>query len=408
LRVSKELQRLQALQPKPSAPLPLTAFAGPTGGSLRYDRVWLKQARNRLVQAVNENTNLAPLLGSADDVLVPWAGDVGGSRVAYVIFPASRSSPTPVTGALLIGPRGARARDLELYDARSWPAPGPSRQAEPLYLDTSWAATAKHPDLVLVAAPTATSVKIAAARHFRPDGRFSTDWHALTKQGGVVWVGRLNAAEASMSDLLVKGADVGHQSLENDPLIPGLRSVAAAGTTFEGLLSTQQVLSELGASTTDRPLFLTSAQNATEAWTAAALRTSDGPGLVAFSYRSWSADGRPQFYPDWAYAGVTPGIGDPDNYMAALEVPHPEIEFFVTGRNLSDPDPVFKPIPRYVVLAPLGATTVQIGQRRAPVYHRLAILNSEVPGPATVQAFAADGTVIATVQSVRALAPAER
>jgi hypothetical protein len=360
-------------------------YAAPTGGSLAGDSEWIAKVRKRaaeLVPSLPEGGGRGDVT-SADDVLVPWTGELGGHRYAVVAYPgppvSNGGTAKPIAtfaAAVLVG---EQAEKMTVKGATPW--------AEPPYQTTSgqvvWVPTEDPKTqggraLVFVLGPTVTGAKVATSREFFTKGTSPrTEWRPLRRDGGV-WLGTLNLAELYLSDVRLEGPS---DSTSNGPLEPQpqerFRAIAPAGTDLGLLDCASQVSSDLGGSMVDEPMLAATTRIAGQTLATAVLRAPGGPWLVSFCM----AGSQPA---RTVRGAVYPAPADPGKFLAAIEAP-------------DDSGPG-----GYLVTAPAGATTVQIGTAKVKVTNRLAYFphTADRTGPQTVRALDATGKVIASTRSV--------
>ncbi len=367
---------------------------GPVSGSLAHDDTWLNGLRNQVVKtsrtAPPEQTGLR-----SQDVLVQWAGDVEGSRYALVLYPLAASPDSEASFMIMVlaGPAGADAKHLSLRTAQ--PAPEPTKTLTRAIIDYEAAveASAPHQTLLLVSGPQVTSVKVGTARHFASDGSTSTTWRELRPDsgGGSTWMSGLNDLEHSIHEVAVSGVrrplDIGPTSM---PLIDTVKAIAPPGTNTDVLSQASTALQSLGASLSEQPRIATTVRLSRQLQLGASVvQSPDGPYIVGFSVA--------QMQPDGATVDASIELGhvftstaQPDRLMAVVQT-----DPFVL--SMTD----FKNGPRYLVLAPVGATQVRIGTKVAQVNHRLAAFGPDAgPGQVTIQALDVHGKVLATTRSV--------
>jgi hypothetical protein len=394
------------------AQLRAAGYAGPTGGSLAGDQGYLTQVRRR-VQDVTRH--LSATGGRADldgpeQVLIPWASEVSGSRYVLAFYPAvkqfSEQGTQPSFGEVVLsGPIGAAAGDLQVVSATSWADVDPSKLTSYSKVFVPTADPSQGPGaLVLVAGPTVTGVRVATARHFSPNGKVATDWRALRREGQATWVGKLSPAELYLADVQIEGPDADSGGENGEPVFPGIArmaSLAPPGTDQTALACASSAQHQLGASANESPVLgLTAVTSADNTLAVAVFRAPDGPYLVTFCVvrarpRSEEPRGAPGRF-DSPFGGGSsigalvphaPGQDDTNSLMFAVET-----------------DPLQEDA-SYLVLAPAGAQTVGVGDKIAPVHIRLAVLPRITADPyapaATVWAKDADGRVIGSVKTVK-------
>ncbi len=374
----------------PTGPLPASGFSGPVGGSLGSDKTWLKQVRARIVEV--EASVKRPL--TAADVQVLWTSDRDGVRYVYAVLPGGKNKLGPglryFRDVVLVGPAGASADKL-VYKTMGTHDLEDGNVGHAMYLRRT--ATAL-PDFVLIAAsPAVTEVEVASSRKFSVDGTVTVGWRSLRREGGAVWVGRLTRAEGYLSEFRSVGGPI-RNSTNAATHQPKHRAVtvAPAGSNLAAIKDAGAALSWLNPSLAEQPVLAISAPLTDTATLAATVfRTPEGLALVGFAERDV------KFKETWRHltrrgaAIAKQPIGDPDTFMAVLSTVKlpPAREDLNAG---------------YAVLTPVGATSARIGDVTVPVRNRLALFEpSAIPdgGYVTVEALNAQGTVIASVLSLR-------
>jgi len=366
--------------PTPSTPAE-AGFTGSTGGSLGTDSAWLQAFRTLvLADARSDQQKIA----SPKDVLVLWAGDLNGSRYATVLYSSTQlghphkhswfsADYTGIPGA----PGNAMQAELSSSADSNLYLLGPfgSFTAAPR-------GAPGYPAVAMVTAPRAHTVEVAATRRFSPTGQVTTTWAPLQKQGSSTWVGRLNAGEYFLSDYRVDGHLSGNSS-STFASGPNLASVAAPGTSKDGLTNVVSALRTPGASNQEIPVF------------AATLSAGKDDSITAGVLRS----------PDNGYVfGLVERRPTPDDEVSSLGAvshqPFATPAAFMAAACVDNE--------RCLVIAPAGATTVRIQDFTATVHNRLAVVT--VPASAQgvnddsvnlttgpVQALDANGKVITQV-----------
>jgi hypothetical protein len=392
--------------PQPSAtrtvkagPPLASGYAGPVGGSLAGDQTWLKEVRARVIVLAAADArsasarNFLSRAGAADQVQVLWASDLDSFRYAFVVYriDVPKSKKPVYTSALLSGPAGARADQLSFrveskpgtpINAKSGtPAEDPTRA---LFLATRSANAV--PDLLLVCAPpTVTNVEVASTRTFTAGSQNArTQYRPLSREGGSVWVGKINPGEAYLSDLQLTGRD--GYSINKSPqnsFSPEEQAVvvAPAGSDLTAVRSAGSALAELGPSIEEKAVLSTSSQfSSTGTLAATVFRSPEGVALVGFAEYDRKYPARSSRH-DWSgYWIAKQPLGDPDTFMTAS----------VWQQDQSA---------GYVVLTPVGATSARIGKVTVPVHNRLARFElGDYHSSFSVQALNAQGKVMATVK----------
>lgn len=383
------------------AQLRAAGYGDPTTGSLAGNREWLAQVRERARSLVarlpSEPGSGRAVLASAD-LLMPWTGELGGSRYALVAYPtgsvtngSDRPGPS-FTAAVLTGGEADR---MTILDVLSWSEQNPDRveTAQQFLLPTGDPADDRR-RVALVIGPGVTGVKVASGRSFTADGELRTSWRPLRAEG-VTWVGELTAAETYMSDVQLEGvgswASSGRDSVPQ--VVARFRAIAAAGTDRPALDCASEGTNGLGGSIADQPVLALTADvkaERTDLIAAAAVRAPDGTWLLNFC-RSTRQNGRLGVAGSGGGAIIRDG-GDPDTFMAAIQ-----------DVNSADADGDVG----YLVVVPAGATTATLGDQKVEVRNRLALFPKDDDGRAgaTVRALDRDGRVIGTVQAIAATAP---
>jgi hypothetical protein len=373
-------------------------YAGPTGGGLAGDQSWLKQLRRRvqdLADAEDAGQHQPPSLGSANDVLVPWADDLNGSRLALAVYPSAKPADTGrgleqfFTVALLTGPAGADADRLTVEQSVTMPSDLGAEEISAARVMTSATlnAGARYPAVEVVVAPRTTRVEVATTRTFTADGKIHTGWRALPRGSSLVWVGPLSPAENYLADLRVTGPD-GVRSVSpggSDPIPSQAAAIAPPGTNVGAVGCAGSVVKTLGASIAEQPVIARSTRlTRTLVLGATVLRSPNGVYLTGVCVGRTKPGGY-ELQETTAEATIGPGTADAAGFMAAVE---------------RDPTSAGEG-PAYVVLAPDGATTVAIGNDTVPVHDRLAAFPRRAgrSGQVTVRALDAEGNVISTVTS---------
>lgn len=397
-RSSQPASPSRSVQRQGLAQLRAGGYGGPAGGSLAGDAGWLKQVRERareLAAALPTEEQGRVELDSADDVLVPWAGMIDGTRYALVVYsgtPGSTSSQFPggavqpaFVAAVLAGDRADR---LTIATSTAWAEVTEGRITSGQVLtvlpaDPAGAGTT----LTFVTGPTVTGVKVAAERHFSAAGKLTTRWRALARQGSVAWVGELTPAETYMSDLQIDGVN-GYASTGPDPspVRARMRGIAPAGVVPGALNCASDETTRVGGSIVDQPvLAATTPVSKNVTFAAGVLRSPDGPWLVAFCQQVVSGSGGRE-YSSNSLGAVFPAPTDPATFLGVVENPDRSAEDGPGG---------------YLVVAPAAARTVTMGTETALVQDRLAWFryNDDRTGTRTVQARDAIGAVIATARS---------
>lgn len=380
------------------AQLRTAGYGGPTGGSLAGDKTYLAQVQRR-VQDVTRH--LSPGVGRADldrpeEVLIPWASEIGGARYVLAVYPAQdqQAGPAgqPAFGeAVLSGPIGAEAGALQVVSSTSWLDVDPTKITgyTKVFVPTAGADPASAA-LVVVTGPTVTGVRVATARHFSPAGTASTDWQPLPRAGAATWVGELSTDELYLADIEVDGADAGFE--DGEPPFPGVErmaSVAPVGTDQPALDCASAAQRQLGASVRESPVLgLTGVTSPDKTLAVSVFQSPDGPYLVTFCRGTTGRFATP------------PGGGS----STGTVVPHARGTGDTAGLMVAVLSDAFEKDAVYLVLAPAGANTVGIGDRTVPVHNRLALLprqeaNPYTP-PATIVARDANGNAIGQVKAL--------
>jgi RNA polymerase sigma factor (sigma-70 family) len=376
------------------AQLRKAGYDGPTGGSLAGDAQWIAQVRERTRDLITELPveGGRAVLSSPDEVLVPWTGELEGVRYALAVYPSERSAGGPLTkpqptfaAVVLTGDQPDRMR---IHDVYLWAEQQPDEitSGQLIWL-TLGNPVDGIPATVAALGPTLTGVKVVSAQRFSSKGKVITQSRQLSKDGAMTWVGQLTAAEVYIDDIQLEGVGgSGSNASMVRPVYDRMRSIAPSGTDTAALDCASQPTPGLGSSIVDDPMIAATApMSSSDTLGAAVLRSPDGLWLVSFcqSHKPESSDvGRSSR----SFAGVFVGAADSDSFMAAVETP---------DRPNSDS------LGCYLVVAPVGATTVRIGAETAKVKNRLAYFtyDDDRTGPQTVRALDADGTVIASVRS---------
>jgi hypothetical protein len=374
-------------------------YGGPTSGSLGGDQDWLNDVRERVRQLAKQQPIEAGKgwadLASADEVLVRWAGELGGTRYVLAFYASTvgftdagstEPSKPSFVAVVLAGPAGAAAEALTIRETTTWSEAysGPVVSAITMFVQP---ADPRDPLLAFVTGLKVTGVKVATARHFTADGELSTDWRELRRDGSV-WIGELNEAERYLWDLQIKGADsqVSNRGPES-PVIARLGAIAAAGTDRQAADCAGEATNGLGGSIVDQPWLATSTRlDSDDVLGAAVLRSPDGPFVVSFC-RAHLEGGKEFMYTGSMIGAVVPAPEDSGSLLAVIEDPDPSGADALGG---------------YLVVAPVGADTVRIGKETVKVRNRLAHFDyaDDRAGGVTVQALDRAGKVIATARSV--------
>jgi hypothetical protein len=242
-------------------------------------------------------------------------------------------------------------------------------------------------------------VEVATARRFGPDGKTSTDWRPLTKQGGAIWVTEVNAAERYLFDTRVTGMTGGGGSGTSVDTVSAAFAVALPGTDRAVLDRASSLAHSLGASLAEKPVLATSISlGGSNMLAATVLRSPDGGYLFGLSEQYHPHPGS-QYGSEQSTSMISDHtFTSPESMMLAVKVP---------GDKGSTPK---HPKDHYLVIAPAGAEQVMLRGITAKVHNRLAVIDAPAPpysysadtpdAPAQIQALdGADqviGTVIAT------------
>jgi len=373
-------------------------YATPTSGSLAGDQAWLKRLRDRvqdLADAQDAEQHHPRSLGSADDVLVPWASELNGSRYALVLYPSAQPPETGqglegfFTVALLGGPGGSDADRLTVRHSEMISAGATSgRIAMPRAMSSlGMDAGARFPTVLLVTGPRMSRVEVATTRTFTTDGKFRTQWRDLPRANSMVWVGTLSPAESYLSDVRISGPN-GYTSTpvgKSEPLGDQAAAMAPAGTNVGAVGCAAGGVMSLGPSIAEQPVIAGSTRlTETLVLGSTVLRSPNGVYLAGVCVGRTEPGGY-EILESVSEATIGSGPTDAAAFMAAVE------------RN-PWPGGVG---PAYVVIAPVGATSVAIGTEVVPVHDRLAGFppRASRSGTVTVRGLDAQGKVIATVQS---------
>jgi hypothetical protein len=300
-------------------------------------------------------------------------------------------SKKPVyTTALLSGPAGARADQLS-FRAESKPGtPINTKSGTPAEDPTRALFLTTHPDnavpdlLLVCARPTVTNVEVASTRTFTAGSIHArTQYRSLSREGGSVWVGKINPGEAYLSELQLTGRDGYTASKSPHSPSPEERAVevAPAGSDLTAVRSAGSALAELGPSLEEKAVLSTSSQfSSTGTLAATVFRSPEGVALVGFAEYDRKYPARSSRH-DWSgYWIAKQPLGDPDTFMTAS----------VWQQDQSA---------GYVVLTPVGATSARIGKVTVPVHNRLARFElGDYHSSFSVQALNAQGKVMATVK----------
>jgi len=339
-------------------------------------------------------------IASREQVFVLWAGDLNGARYAVVNFrqtAANKLKRANWADGILEGPAGAAASAMEL---QGWSTSGstiPTTTSSEFLTARGQGAPAA--GLVFVTASRATKAEVATARRFGPDGKASTDWRPLTKQGGAVWVGELTAAELYLSDARATGMASGSGSSPVPDTVTPALAVALPGTDRTALEPASDAARSLGATLAEKPVLATSISlGGSNTLAATVLRSPDGGYLFGLA-EQYLTDQQP-------LSGtklVTSMISDrtfasPESLMVAVKVP---------GDKGATPK---HPQDHYLVIAPAGAEQVMLRGVSVQVRNRLAVVDALPPpysyypdapeAPAQIQALDGSGQVIGTVTAI--------
>ena len=373
-------------------------YATPTSGSLAGDQAWLKRLRNRvqdLADAQDAEMHYSRSLGSADDVLVPWASDLNGSRLALVVYPSVQPPDSGqgleqyFTVALLGGPGGSDADRLTVRQSQMMPAHNTSDGIAAVRAMSSLGtdAGARFPTVVLVTGPRTSRVEVATTRTFTADGKIHTQWRDLPRANGMVWVGTLTPAENYMADLRLSGPD-GYTTTspgKSEPIVDQAAAMAPPGTNVGAVGCAADGVMTLSPSIAEQPVIAGSTRfTETLVLGATVLRSPNGVYLAGICAGRTKPNGY-EVLETSSETTIGPGPADAAAFMAAVER---------APESVGDG-------PAYVVIAPVGATTVAIGNEVVPVHNRLAGFPRKAgrSGPVTVRALDAGGHVISSVQS---------
>jgi len=379
------------------AQLRKAGYDGPTGGSLGGDAQWIAQVRERTRDLITELPveGGRAVLSSPDEVVVPWTGELGGIRYALAVYPSEHSTggpptkPQPAFAAVVL--TGDQPDRMTVHDVYAWAEQQPDAitSGQLIWLTPGDPADGI-PATVAMLGPTLTGVKVVSAQHFSSKGKTITQSRQLSKDGAMTWVGQLTPAEVYIDDIQLEGVGgFGSNALPVRPVQDRMRSIAPSGTDTTALDCASERTPGLGSSIVDQPMIAATApMSSSYTLGAAVLRSSDGPWLVSFcqSHNPKSSDAA--WSGGWSGGSVFVGAAGSDSFMAAVE---------------NTDSPVSDRLSGYLVVAPVGATTVRIGAETAKVKNRLAYFtyDDDRTGPQTVRALNAAGTVIASVRSQR-------
>jgi len=373
----------------PPPELRAAGLVGRIGGSLGDDADFVEQLRERVVQFPARGQ----AIGSPDDVLVFWAGDLSGRRMALAgqLMPGGTMTFVLMHGQPGTSPRGMRPYGDTGYGGAGQQVPAAEWGRGVVHLVADPGPDPVHAEggTVFVLAPRARAAEVQDRREFRPAGEISAGYRSLEKQGDLVWVGDLDRTEVEIHRVRVDGTELiaPAPSLIERSDLTEIRRLAPPGGDQEGLRLAFGALDNLGATSAERPVIAGTLRTPEVTVSAVVLQSRQDGWLTGVNVTTrggqeggTSMDAAAMSKDDARWTSKLA-------LMQAIDLGQ------VPDINAADRRSI-------VVVAPTGAATVRAGQVTAPVTGRLALL--EVPaGPSvTVEALAADATtVLETVRS---------
>jgi hypothetical protein len=371
-------------------------LTGATGGSLGEDSAWLNGLRDRVIELARHDRKVTV---SRKQIFVLWAGDLNGGRYAVVNYreteTTKRKRSSWVDG-IMQGPAGASAGAMELPFSGIGRNLSTTANSEFLPARSPGAPAA---GLLFVTAPKASKVEVATARRFGPDGKVSTDWRPLTKQGGAVWATELTAAERYLFDTRVTGMIGGGGSGASVDTVTAAFAVALPGTNRAALERASYLAHDLGASLAEKPVLATSISlGGSNMLAATVLRSPDGGYLFGLAEQYHPHPGS-QYGAEQSTSMISDHtFTSPESMMVAVKVPGDK---GVTPKHPKD---------HYLVIAPAGAEQVMLRGITVKVRNRLAVIDAPAPpysysadtpeAPAQIQALDGADQVIGTVTAI--------
>jgi len=361
-------------------------LAGRTAGALGRDAAWLQGMRQRVVEH-----------GRASDaahVRVLWAADHWQSRYAMTIA----QQGAVWTLEEWAGKLGAAPSAMTYEGGRGATAAGAGARPVMRALATTFRSVAGPTPggaLVVAVGDRLSDVEIGSDFDYTADGRKTASWRPM-KPEGAVWTGLFTATELPAVTVRVRAADGlrrsaggGRRGYVDAGLSPGLVDVAPPGTDRAMLTCAASAFAPFagGFPRGATPVLGGAAKVGFEHYGIAVARAAGGGYLVG-SCPTLRPEGGTRFA-DAPQGFVVPApAGGPDDLFALLQSSWNDARIgdeVAKGQIIPGPTRTAA-----VVVAPVGATEVEVAGTTVPVHDRLAVVR-DVPEEG-VTAIARDAT----------------
>jgi hypothetical protein len=338
-------------------------LAGRTAGALGSDTAWLQGMRQRLVRerkapdaaharvlwATDHRRSRFALTIAQDEKgwrLESWAGDAGAAPAAMTL----------VSGSGLLGPdAGARKPDRIVALAETFRPPGAGSEGD---------------GLLLVVGEGLSGVEVASRFDYTADGRKTGTWRPLAPEGAV-WVVEATATEIDGMTLRARasGGDVtrpeGGRVRDEDAPLVDVASVSPAASDKDVLIcATMAFTPEVGGMPAGSTPILGGTPVVGNQWFGIAVARAPGGGYLVGSCPTRLPDATHTMASDRARGFVVPAPEGGPAELFVLVPSHTSVQAGTTS-TIS---------PAAVVIAPEGATEVEVAGKTAAVHDRLAVV----------------------------------
>jgi hypothetical protein len=358
-------------------------FTGRTAGGLGSDTAWIQGLRQRVFEA-----------GEAADAAhtkVLWATDYQGRRFALTL--GQRGGNWSV--GRWQGPAGAAPDAMSPAGSEGIVGTGPSG---PQFSDAlQFRPDDDGPGFLVAFGPRLADVEVAAAYDYTADGRQRTTWRPLEPDAGV-WVVEVAKNEMDVVGVRARAADGslarigGRRSYQEGEPRVDMAGVTPAGIPRNVVACAQLAFaSEAGGFPAGSTPILAGAPKVGAEWYGIAVARAPGGGYLVGSC--------PTLNPQWSTSRASES---PEGFVVPAPAGGPEALFVLVPTNVSVvTGNSIRQDPAAVVIAPVGATEIEVAGTKAPVRDRLAIVTGVPADGATAIARDANGRELGRTGAAR-------